>query len=108
MSEESKVKEDLLKDPEFMRGLNIMHAMNPKGEVVFNDGDLTIENMSPFPAGCNPYRHDAYHMGTLVGEINIMYSSSLGNKYMILIFPNGRRVKIGYSPELMDNGKDDG
>jgi hypothetical protein len=97
----------LLGDQEFMRGMKMMADMNEKPVgVLFKNDSIAVSQMSPFPAGANPYAHDSYRMGSSIGNVTIMYENHDSNHYMILVFPNGDRIRLDYAKELLDDGKE--
>lgn len=66
------------------------------GEKVTING-FEMETMESFPAKENPFRHDAFHMGTRMGtNLTIMYANhdTQKCKYLILVDESGRRVRI--------------
>lgn len=65
--------------------------------------DAIVENLAiyykePFPANCNVFHHDMYHMGTQIAEnLVVMHSNSHSEKadYVIIVNPiTGRRLKL--------------
>lgn len=69
---------------------------------------IEIENMEPFPAGENPFRHDLYHMGTRLGtNCIVMHSNHPTEKAKYLIVVNietGERARIGFEPRTPNAG----
>jgi hypothetical protein len=59
---------------------------------------LETEELPQFPAGDNPFRHDAYHMGTSIGKnVIIMYGghSTDHQKYVIVCdITTGKRLRV--------------
>jgi hypothetical protein len=56
------------------------------------------EELSSIPQATNPFLHDAYHMGTPLGEnVMIMHENHPDKpcKYIIIVdIPSGRRLKV--------------
>lgn len=62
---------------------------------------MTTEQLSPFPAGCNPFHHDLFHMGTYIGtSLCIMYAShNIGDYIIIVNIETGERTKLIFNKE---------
>lgn len=65
---------------------------------------MRITRLNSFPAGSNPFHHDAYHMGTGVNsDIMIMHSNERdgATQYIIVVeTKTGRRTKIEFESAL--------
>ncbi len=57
-----------------------------------------LEEMSPIPAGSNPFVHDHYHMGTTLGSNVLVMHENHKNapaQYLIIVHkPTGQRLRI--------------
>lgn len=68
---------------------------------------VSVNEVPPIPAGANPFRHDAYHMGTsLTRGWIVMHEgpdrkeSPVPLRYMILVNTRtGQRIKLDLIPE---------
>ena len=65
---------------------------------------MKTEQMPPFPAGCNPFHHDLFHMGTYIGtSLCIMYAShSIGDYIIVVNIETGERIKVILNEETAE------
>lgn len=89
-------------DPAQVRVVMDMVNTNPDNMIAdVEHGGIKIKELSPIPAGSNPYRHDLYNMGCGINKDMHAMFSSCGN-YIILIFTKtGRRIHFSFSPEII-------
>jgi hypothetical protein len=70
---------------------------------------MKVEELTPFPPGENPFRHDLYHMGTPIGnDVVVMHCSCEKEAvtYLIIVhIPTGNRIKVW--PELLEPSVED-
>lgn len=63
--------------------------------------DFSVREIESFPPGCNPFHHDAYHMGKSIGEDCVIMHSYLDKdhrsqvRYLIIVdIVTGRRLRV--------------
>jgi hypothetical protein len=64
---------------------------------------MKVEQLSSFPANSNPFNHDLYHMGQLIGSnCTIMFENHSDHecKYIIIVnTQSGERLQVWLSDE---------
>jgi hypothetical protein len=65
---------------------------------------MITEEMTPIPAGSNPFHYDLFHMGQYIGDdLCIMFANHSVNDYVIVIHkPTGKRTKLIFDKEKAD------
>lgn len=65
---------------------------------------VEVKEMTSFPENCNPYNHDAFHMGRSIGKDLLMmhanHPSEEMNYFILVNTKTGKRVKINIGDEL--------
>lgn len=63
-------------------------------------GKMIADELPPFPPNENPFRHDSYRMGTIIGKnVTVMFTNHSGEQCTHLVIidtTTGERVKISF------------
>lgn len=93
---------NLALDKALINGLKLlMHKNHEALKTIPVSSCVDVDVLQSFPADCNPFHHDIYHMGTPIktpnGDLWVMYDSVAS--YIILVLPNGHRLRINFDLE---------